>query len=77
MENHSEVMKYLRNITSKLIRLSEEVASLRQKITSLGQCNSEAFRMCKKCIQTLAVNQEDVYDTLMESAGVTEECTWT
>ena len=72
----SGIMIYLKNIVSKLILLSEEVKSLRQKVTTLGRGNSQAFIMCKQCINTLAANQEEVYDTLMESAGIIEEITW-
>ena len=75
-EPHHEVMKYLRNITQKLIRLDEKIVRMEQNMKSLGRCNSEAFKMCRTCIQTLAENQEEVSDQLAESAGVIQECTW-
>ena len=76
MDEHKEIMKYLRNITQKMIRLDQRLVDMEQNMKSLGRCNSEAFKMCKACIQTLASNQEEVHDQLMESAGVIQECTW-
>ena len=76
MNEQTEIMKYLRNITQKLIRLDEKLVKMEQNMKSLGRCNSEAFEMCKTCIQTLASNQEEVSDQLAESAGTIQECTW-
>ena len=75
-EPHPEIMKYLKNIMNKIIRLNKKIENLEQNMISLGKCNSEAFKQCKICINTLAQNQEEVFDEFQTAAGTIEKCTW-
>ena len=71
-----KVLRYLGNITMKLINLDQKVSELDRRITVLGKANCDAFLQCKTTINGLANNQSDVYDELLEAAGKLQENTW-
>ena len=71
-----KVLRYLGNITMKLINLKEQVSKLDRRVTMLGKANCDAFLQCKTTIGGLANNQSDVYEELLEAAGKLQENLW-
>ena len=78
------VMRYLKNITTKLIHIDKKIESLHCRVDSievllseltsktveLGQACSKAFGQTKTVIQHLAETQEEVRSDLGEYGGV-------
>ena len=75
-EFEKEVMKYLRNITRKLISLDEKMKAMESKTQQLGAGCARAFEMCRVVISSLAENQQDLADEFSEYSGVIQESTW-
>ena len=70
------VVRYLKNITQKLILVTEKLEALENKVVILGRANSEAYGRTKKVISELAENQKCVEMDLADAAGTIREATW-
>jgi hypothetical protein len=70
------LLKYVKNITIKLINIDTKLTELETRMVTLGVANSNAFGMCKETIVALARNQESVYDELMDASGKLQACSW-
>ena len=70
------VVRYLKNITQKLILITEKLETLENKVMMLGRANSEADDRTKKVISELAENQKCVEMDLADAAGTIREATW-
>ena len=79
-----EILKYLKNMTTKLINLDRKVEDLHNRVDEmkamtydLGTANSKGYAMCKKCIQAIAENSEDLMSELTDAMGTVREVSWT
>ena len=71
-----EILKYLRNMTRKLILISDKQNKLEQEIiklqktnNNLGKACGEAFRQIKEVCNELSNNTADACDDLSEYLG--------
>ena len=74
--NSVVVIRHLKNIVSKLIRLSEKIDILEKKVMMLGAANSEAYNQTKKVISELADNQKSVEMDFSDAMGTIREESW-
>ena len=70
------VIRYLKNITQKLIRLDEKLSTLEKKVMILGAANSEAYGQTKEVISELAQNQKAIELDLSDAMGTIREESW-
>ena len=70
------LIRYLRDITEKLVQLDEKVDTLAKKVMMLGAANSEAYNRTKEVISELADNQKSVELDLSDAMGTVRESTW-
>ena len=70
------VIRYLKNITQKLIRLDEKVSTLEKKVMMLGAANSQAYGQTKEVISELAQNQKAIEMDLSDAMGTIREESW-
>jgi predicted nucleic acid-binding Zn-ribbon protein len=74
--NHMEVMRYLKNMTQKLINLSERLKKVETKTQELGMGCGRAFEMCKEVITEMSEHQKNLNESLDEHAGIITDSTW-
>ena len=67
-----DVMKYLRNLATKMIHLSEQMDKLESIIMSGFQATGRAFNQTKEVVNKLAQATEDTRNDLAEYGGVIE-----
>ena len=67
-----EVMKYLRNLATKMINLSEKLDKLEKIMMSGFQATGTAFNQTKEVVNKLAQATEDTRDDLATYGGVIE-----
>ena len=67
-----DVMKYLRNLATKMIHLSEQMDKLESIIMSGFQATGMAFNQTKEVVNKLAQATEDTRNDLAEYGGVIE-----
>ena len=70
------VLRYLKNITTKLIQLDEKMETLEKKIMMLGSANSQAYGRTEKVISELASNQKCIELDLSDAMGTIREESW-
>ena len=76
MNDHAEIMKYLRNIVNKLGFIMRRQNELEKTVMALGQATGTAFHQTKFCINELAANQTEVQEELADAVGNIRESTW-
>ena len=76
MNDHAEIMKYLRNIVNKLGFIMRRQNELEKTVMALGQATGTAFHQTKFCINELAANQTEVQEELADAVGNVRESTW-
>ena len=83
MEKHTEIMKYLKNLTNKLIKISERLDKIEEgldtvtkKTIQLGTACGRAFEMTKTVVQELSEHQKDLSEDLGEYGGIICESSW-
>ena len=67
-----DVMKYLRNLATKMIHLSEQMDKLENIMMSGFQATGRAFNQTKEVVNKLAQATEDTRNDLAEYGGVIE-----
>ena len=67
-----DVMKYLRNLATKMIHLSENMDKLEKIMMSGFQATGMAFNQTKEVVNKLAQATEDTRNDLAEYGGVIE-----
>ena len=75
-EFEKEVMKYLKNITRKLIHLDEKLQIMELKTQQLGAGCSRAFDMCRTVIIALSEDQKSFAEDFSEISGTIQLSTW-
>ena len=67
-----EVMKYLRNLATKMIHLSEQMDKLEKIMMSGFQATGRAFNQTKEVVNKLAQATEDTRNDLAVYGGTIE-----